>query len=362
MNTNTMIMNKTKYKGKKKIKHNVTKKLKYMASMGGRAPVATTRAATAVASLQSEVPEANTILPFKETPKPAAITEEPLLKGAADSLQPEVAAAPAVITEKPLLEGAAASLQPEVVAAAPAVITEEPLLKEAAASLQPEVVPAAITEVPSLPAAITEVSSLEGAHEADTILPFVAPQQEQVSVVDTQKNAAAILKVNFLLVEAEGVVDQLKKLQQQQQQQQQQTEETTAAATAATTSLQPEVAAAAPAAKTEEPLLLEGAAASLQPEVAPAVITEEPLLPAAITKVSSLEGAHEANLSILPPADPNVSTNAPPVPPNPRNEVPIQNSIGGIRHNKNKKIKKTVYKKYKSNASIKRRHKTYKNK
>ena len=362
MNTNTMIMNKTKYKGKKKIKHNVTKKLKYMASMGGRAPVATTRAATAVASLQPEVPEANTILPFKETPKPAAITEEPLLKGAADSLQPEVAAAPAVITEKPLLEGAADSLQPEVVAAAPAVITEEPLLKEAAASLQPEVVPAAITEVPSLPAAITEVSSLEGAHEADTILPFVAPQQEQVSVVDTQKNAAAILKVNFLLVEAEGVVDQLKKLQQQQQQQQQQTEETTAAATAATTSLQPEVApAAAPAAAaiTEEPLLLEGAAASLQPEVAPAVITEEPLLPAAITKVSSLEGAHEANLS---PADPNVSTNAPPVPPNPRNEGPIQNSIGGIRHNKNKKIKKTVYKKYKSNASIKRRHKTYKNK
>ena len=130
----------------------------------------------------------------------------------------------------------------------------------------------------------------------------------------------------------------------------------------AAASLQPEVApAAAPAAAaiTEEPLLLEGAAASLQPEVAPAVITEEPLLPAAITKVSSLEGAHEANLS---PADPNVSTNAPPVPPNPRNEGPIQNSIGGIRHNKNKKIKKTVYKKYKSNASIKRRHKTYKNK
>ena len=27
---------KTKYKGKKKIKHNVTKKLKYMASMGGK--------------------------------------------------------------------------------------------------------------------------------------------------------------------------------------------------------------------------------------------------------------------------------------------------------------------------------------
>ena len=37
MNTNAIIMNsKTKYKGKKKIKHNVTKKLKYMASMGGK--------------------------------------------------------------------------------------------------------------------------------------------------------------------------------------------------------------------------------------------------------------------------------------------------------------------------------------
>jgi len=43
-------------------------------------------------------------------------------------------------------------------------------------------------------------------------------------------------------------------------------------------------------------------------------------------------------------------------------DIPSMQSVGGIKHNKNKKIKKTLYKKYKSNASIKRRHKTYKNK
>ena len=53
-----------------------------------------------------------------------------------------------------------------------------------------------------------------------------------------------------------------------------------------------------------------------------------------------------------------------PKPPTPA-DIPSLNfgkKSGGIRHNKNKKIKKTVYKKYKSNASVKRRHKTYKNK
>ena len=47
------------------------------------------------------------------------------------------------------------------------------------------------------------------------------------------------------------------------------------------------------------------------------------------------------------------------------NNIPSLNIgkvVGGIRHNKNKKIKKTLYKRYNSNTSLKRKHKTNKNK
>jgi hypothetical protein len=39
-----------------------------------------------------------------------------------------------------------------------------------------------------------------------------------------------------------------------------------------------------------------------------------------------------------------------------------KNVVGGIKDNKNKKRKKTLYKRYNSNTSLKRKHKTNKNK
>jgi hypothetical protein len=462
MNTNAIIMNnKTKYKGKKKIKHNVTKKLKYMASMGGKSFTTLKKKKTTGGATDEEIAaekatadaQAQAIVSSPAEPViDAAAAEQTAVaeKAAADAAVAEKAAADAAVAEKAAADAAVAEQ-----AAADAAVAEQAAsdaaVAEQAASSEPIILEQTTSETNNVDNDDAKKAQLEKVKELGSMLAEVMdrfknlkekinsepteklqqpPQQEKVEIAAAaeqtdaaastaaaeqtaaaaaaeqtaaaaaeQTAAAAAAEQTAAAAAAEQTAAAAAAEEQQQQQQQLGAVVTEKAATNVTEQ------AAAAAANSQDIVPPPPSAESIPEQVTNVSIDSPKRTPPPVSKNRRNQGpvdpcynknmppgwkcqknfdpnSNNAPLFIAPDGTPAFSKNedgtikyftpeeyeekerSKPKPPTPA-DIPSLNfgkKSGGIRHNKNKKIKKTVYKKYKSNASVKRRHKTYKNK